>query len=592
MEESRLPVAVVNSAAHPGSPTAGIQETIAQLPEAGGVVFIPRGTYLVRRSILLRSGVTLQGEGVATALVRPAPVVFDLTASSPANKMEAGLSNVEGLKPGDEIWFMDSTQGGWWSRHIGIETIQRDKVQGTLIAGEAKRTYLPEANAWGGNFFLMLFIPETSSVTIDSLLIDGGPHRYDAGRMADFTCAAVHGVNAESLRVQNVTVRRWPGDGIGLQNGAGIVTGCVVEDCLGNGFHPGTGIGQSIWTNNISRRNGWDGLYFCQQVRNAVVANNVFADNKRNGIGGLSDPDAYNVVTGNVLSRNGHCGIEAPYSLYNVITNNVIYDNSRAQPGLFPGIALDRHVGNVVTGNLCFDTQKPPTQTVGIEAVESLGENLIAQNLTPPYPPAPGIALPRGEVRRTAVPPKLDGRLDEAIWKTADVLTINRFLANASSADVQAQVTFLRDDRNLYVGVRCAEPLADRIKDTIRKRGGDVWTENDIELFIDPGTKSGRCYQFVINSLGTIFELKYEGMKGGPWDSRGEAAAWKGDDFWSAEIAIPLEAFCVKEWDSGQEWKANIGRVRTTCFPNEFTSWSPTFGSFAVFRRFGTLVAK
>lgn len=591
MDKSHFESVVVNSSAYPGSPTAGIQEAIDSLPEAGGAVYLPHGAYLIRRSIVLRSGVTLRGEGIATALVRPAPVLFELTAPSPANTAEAGLSTVGGLQPGDEIWFRDNAQQGWHSRHLVIHAIRGQEVQGALAAGQAGRRYTPEAGTWGGNFFPMILIPKSDSATIDSLLVDGGPYAYDAGRFPDFTCAAIHGVEAESLRVQNVTVRRWPGDGISVQGGTAIVTGCIVEECLGNGFHPGSSIRQSIWTHNIARHNGWDGFYFCLGVRNAVVANNLFSDNKRNGIGGLSDPDACNVITGNVLARNAWRGIEAPRAFGNVISGNVIHDNSLACPGLFPGIALERHTGNVVTGNHCFDTRERPTQTSGIESFDPSGENLIAQNLTPAYASASELALPRGEARRTVVAPKLDGRLDDPVWKTADVLTINRFLDDASPAEVQARIFFLRDDLNLYVGVRCAEPLADRIRDILRERGDNVWSENHIELFIAPGVKGARCYQFGVNSLGAIAGLQYAGLESGPWDSRAKAVTFRGADFWSAEIVIPLEALGVKEWAPGQEWAVNIGRMRTTCSPNELTAWSPTLGAFYTPRRFGALVA-
>ncbi|GAG16367.1 unnamed protein product, partial [marine sediment metagenome] len=48
------------------SPTAGIQEAIDALPAGGGVVTLPRGRYVIRRAIVLRSHVTLRGDGVHT----------------------------------------------------------------------------------------------------------------------------------------------------------------------------------------------------------------------------------------------------------------------------------------------------------------------------------------------------------------------------------------------------------------------------------------------------------------------------------------------------------------------------------------------
>ena len=44
------------------------------LPAEGGVVCLPPGRYLLRRSAELRSNVRLRGEGPATVVMRPAPV--------------------------------------------------------------------------------------------------------------------------------------------------------------------------------------------------------------------------------------------------------------------------------------------------------------------------------------------------------------------------------------------------------------------------------------------------------------------------------------------------------------------------------------
>ena len=593
MDNSRATVTAVNSAAHPHSPTAGIQEAIDALPERGGVLLIPAGTYVVRRSIVLRAGVTLRGEGAASVLTRPPPVVFELTAPSPANRIEAELSTVEGLRPGDEIWINEPTQGGWYSRHLEIRAIHGHRVEGVLVEGSPERSYHPEGGAWGANFYPMVLIPRCSDAAIEDLTVDGGSHAYDAGRVADFTCTAIHGVKALNLRVSRVTVRRWPADGISAQGGTATVSGCLVEECLGNGYHPGSDIRQSFWTHNVSRRNGWNGFYFCLGVRNAVVANNVFSDNRHNGIGGLSDPDAYNIITGNVIARNGRRGIDAPQSLGNIISNNLVQDNSQAVPGAFPGIGMQHHRGNVVTGNRCTDSQDHPTQLTGIEMTDAQGENVVADNLAPVYAGACALPIPRGELRPAAARPKMTGRMDDPIWKDADLLSIDRMAEDGKPAAVAAQAAFLHDRRFLYIGVRCAEPLVGRLRDRFRARGDDVWMENSFEIFIAPGHPSEGCYQFVVNSLGTVYELQYAGTRSIGWASGGEAFAHRGSDFWSVEMAIPLAAFGFEALKAGTELKANVYRSRLTVFPNEATAWSPTFGGPTnLSRRFGTLVVR
>lgn len=586
-------VVTVSSAAHPGSPTAGIQEAVDALPPDGGVVLIGPGIYPVRHSIALRSNVTLRGEGPSTVLLRPAPVRFELTSPSPAGTMEATLRTVEGLRPGDELWITAPLQIGWFSRHLEIRTIANRKVTGVLVAGDPKRSYTPEAGAWGANFFPMIFIRECRNASVENMTIDGGNHLYDTNRPGDFTCSAVHGVGAQDLVVRHVTVRRWPGDGISAQGGTATVTGCLVEECLGNGYHPGSSIHAGIWTGNTARRNNWDGFYFCRDVRNLVVANNLFCDNRRHGIGDLTAPDAYNVITGNVIARNGRCGLDAPHALGNTITGNLFQDNSQSAPGAFAALSLVDHAGNVITGNNFVDTQKTPTQTVAIEAKAPAGTNLIERNLgAETVIVSAGMALPRGEVRRTPTSPNLDGLLDDAAWATADTLVVDRLVADGTQVEAPLHVRLLHDDRFLYAAVRCTEPYVDRIRDVFRKRGEDAWAENSVEFYIAPGAADGRVCQLAVNSLGALFEAQYVDQKFMAWDSRGQVVVGRGTDFWSAELAIPCEAFGADAFQPGREWKVNIGHSRHTVVPVEVTAWSTTYGAFLVPGRMGTLVVK
>ncbi|MCA1809987.1 MAG: right-handed parallel beta-helix repeat-containing protein, partial [Lentisphaerae bacterium] len=380
MTHNHLTVTNIDPPIDPGSTTAGIQEALDALPESGGMLCLKSGRYLVRRSIHLRANVTIRGEGAATILMRPTPIFFTLTAVAPALPVEAELSAVDGLQPGDEIYIRDKGQGGWHARHIIIEHIHNKLVQGSIVAGDPRRSYSPDADGHGGNFFPMIMIPGSHNAMVADLAIDGGPHVYSREQMPGFTCSGVHGVKAENLRVRDITVRRWPSDGISAQGGSAFVTECLVEDCLGHGFHPGSNITHSIWNNNIARRNGQDGFYFCRGVRNAIVSGNLLIENRMNGIGNLSAPDAYNVVTGNVIARNGRHGIEAFEALGNVIGNNQVRDNSQSDVGRFAGIRLESHADNIVTGNLCLDTQTSPTQKTGIELVDPAGENKFADN--------------------------------------------------------------------------------------------------------------------------------------------------------------------------------------------------------------------
>jgi len=372
-------VIAVDPHAHPNSPTSGIQEAVDALPPGGGTVFIPAGTYPLRGPVVCKPNVTLRGEGEATALTRGAPVVHMLADDTEANKTAFVLDDASGLSVGDTVWVRDFHQGGWHSRFIVIRAIEGNRLDGDLLYGDIERVYPVKDHPWAANLFPAIYLYEASGVTVASLTIDGGDHEYDPERAGDFVCAAIHSRNSADVRVRDVTVRRWPGDGIGLQGGNGTVTGCVVEKCLGIGLHPGTGIEHSVWAGNISRENR-HGLLFCQSVQNTVVAQNVILRNREHGIWGLGAPDRYNVVAGNICAENGWYGIEGVGAKGNAIVGNVCRSNSRAMPGNYSGILLQKHTDNLVVGNVCVDDLERPTQLRGIETVEPAGPNLVESN--------------------------------------------------------------------------------------------------------------------------------------------------------------------------------------------------------------------
>ena len=574
------------------SATAGIQEAIDALSERGGTVLIPAGRYLVCHSIRLRSGVTLRGEGTATVLTRRAPVTFNLTAPCGAHADTVEVNTATGLQPGDEIIIADLMQRTWHSRQFVIQSIKETTLKGRIVAGNPVRSYAPEGGAWGGHCFPMLHIPDCDGVVLESLTIHGGDHAYSRGDDAGFTCMAVHAVGATDLRIDRVTVRGWPTDGIGAQRGRGVtVTHCLVEDCLGRGFHPGTHLRESLWTNNISRRN-LSGFYFCLGVRHAVVADNVFVDNHGCGIDGLGDPDRDNVIRGNLVARNGLYGIEARGALNNVIAGNIVQDNSQRCPGAYPGVYLHGHAGNVVQGNRCHDTQDQPTQSRGLVVEEEAGENLFANNMVTDVevsgPPAPG----RAHLRPARWVLELDGRLDEPDWQAADRIPANLRIEDGASAVVDTEFRLLYDLSHLYLGARCEEPFMNRIFDKVEERGGKVWKENAIEMIMRPPGEGVFTYHLSVNTLGTLYERVYEGKRVADWHPQARAVVHRGEDFWSVEIAIPLASLGVEAVHPGETWRGNLSRHRTAVRPFETSAWSATYDGINRPARFGCLVVE
>lgn len=102
--------------------------------------------------------------------------------------------------------------------------------------------------------------------------------------------------------------------------------------------------------------------------------------------------------------------------------------------------------------------------------------------------------------RRTSGPLPLDGTLSHPDWQAA---RSPRFvdMATGEPALLDTSTAMLWDDENLYIGFWVQEPYP---KAHLTERDSIIFTENDVEVFID----GGDCYyEFELNARNTIYEM-------------------------------------------------------------------------------------
>jgi hypothetical protein len=395
---------VVNVAelARPGSPTSGIQEAIDALPSGGGVVNIPPGEYTLRQSLRVPSGVTLQGGGGNTILRRAKQAESKLSARAERGTSAARVEEATLFREGDEVGVLDKDSVGWNVGHAVVKAVQGNEL---LLDRKLSQGYDPAKAGLVTTCFPAITANGASRIVIRDLVIDGRPAntpRAASEVQVGFTFAAIHLVEVADSRVEGCWIVAWPSDGISMQRGRGnAVVRCRVQDCRGNGLHPGGGLRESTFTENVVRGNGGEGLYFCAGVRQVVVSNNVFAGNQGNGIGALGDNgDKYNVVAQNVCEANGGSGIWLFAGDNNTVVNNVCVNNSQAAPGKGCGILLNQTADTIVSGNRCLDDQASKTQKHGILEFSSCRANVIANNLCRGNA-GPGLALAGKDTRQS-----------------------------------------------------------------------------------------------------------------------------------------------------------------------------------------------
>jgi hypothetical protein len=102
---------------------------------------------------------------------------------------------------------------------------------------------------------------------------------------------------------------------------------------------------------------------------------------------------------------------------------------------------------------------------------------------------------------RTRQPLTIDGHLTEPAWARAPKSPRFVDMVTGGAALLDTRAAALWDDENFYVAVWIEEPFPEA---HLTERDSIIFTENDVEVFID----GGDCYyEFEINARNTVYEV-------------------------------------------------------------------------------------
>ncbi|WP_426746877.1 carbohydrate-binding family 9-like protein [Myxococcus faecalis] len=211
-------------------------------------------------------------------------------------------------------------------------------------------------------------------------------------------------------------------------------------------------------------------------------------------------------------------------------------------------------------------------------------------------------ALPEYVVRRAETAPKLDGVLDDAVWKTATPVVLKgSFDGRAVRLRTEAHLAY--DDAYLYVAFDCEDP---DVWGTLRKRDDPIYEQEVVEIFLDANA-DGRTYnELQVSPHNVQFDAYFPARRQGmdlSWDSGLTSAvkvrgtlddASDKDEGWSVEMRIPFAKLAEVPRvppQPGDKWRFNLYRLehhgRKTV---EGQAFSPLFvGDFHALPRFGWL---
>jgi hypothetical protein len=189
--------------------------------------------------------------------------------------------------------------------------------------------------------------------------------------------------------------------------------------------------------------------------------------------------------------------------------------------------------------------------------------------------PATTEDLPRYEIRRTAEPIQIDGKLEELAWFAAASVGPFRFPWHEQGAQEQTVAKMLWDETHLYIAHICLDA---HITARYSKHDDPIAQDDCFEIMLAPDSRKPNVYFNIEWNLhgGYVDGHRPEGPTGprSPWDVAGLQVAGRyvgtinddsdRDRYWVVEVAIPLSNFAPYARQTpprpGDVWRVNFNR--------------------------------
>jgi hypothetical protein len=171
------------------------------------------------------------------------------------------------------------------------------------------------------------------------------------------------------------------------------------------------------------------------------------------------------------------------------------------------------------------------------------------------------------EIRRTSDPLRIDGLLDEAVWKTALQIKVDKewFPGDGVAPPVETTVYLTYDRRNLYIAFIASDPDPKAIRAHYMDRDSiNTFVQDDhVTVMIDTFNDERRAVQFRINPLGVQADAIFsenEGIEDFSWDIIWDSAGRIHERGYTVELAIPMNQLRFPQGQDPMTWGFEFGR--------------------------------
>ncbi|SFI08284.1 DUF5916 domain-containing protein [Halpernia frigidisoli] len=177
---------------------------------------------------------------------------------------------------------------------------------------------------------------------------------------------------------------------------------------------------------------------------------------------------------------------------------------------------------------------------------------------------------------KTTSSPKIDGILDDEVWKNAPVANnfIQKDPENGKPEDpaFRTEVKILYDDTGIYFGIKLYDPEPAKISKELTERD-NIGNDDYFNILINGYNDKQQSLEFFLMPTGVQFDAKLnlDGTEDANWSAVWYSAAKISNDGWSIEMKIPYSELRFPKKDI-QQWGINFIRyIRRTKVK---TSWN------------------
>lgn len=275
----------------------GAVDYVARL--GGGVVEILKGEYRLRDAIRLPDNVILKGAVEGVILKKGRSALSMLTEDQDWYHHSVTLADSAPFEIGDGLFLESKRLDGGTAMQVSRHTV---------IAKDGVRLWLdtpPVLNHWlrhearAVSTHSLIEARSARKCSIHNLILDGSSSENETldGNFG----AAIYLYECQDIRIQNVRIQNFNGDGISWQSSHDVtVEGCELVDVRVLALHPGSGSQSPVMRKN--KIHGCEtGIYWCWGISNGLAEQNEISACRKNGIS-IGHRDVLNTIAGNRVS--------------------------------------------------------------------------------------------------------------------------------------------------------------------------------------------------------------------------------------------------------------------------------------------------